>query len=280
MAANQNHTGAQFFLGVIYLSGEYITRDINKAIHYFSLVANKNNAYAQFFLGIIYSNGEYNTVDINKSIHYYSLAANQNHIDAQFELGYIYSSGEYITQDINKAIHYLTLAANQNHAYAQFNLGFIYMNGEYVTVDIKKAKHYFSLAANQKNRDAQLILDKLKLIDKNSSLNIDSEIIFESAFLLHEGKYTKKNIQESISLYKKLSSLNNQYAKNNLGIIYKNGYGEEISKNVNNAIVYFEEAISQKNDYLSMYNLAHIYLFSETVKHDINKSIDLLIKSS
>ena len=31
------------------------------------------------------------------------------------------------------------------------------------------------------------------------------------------------HIQKAIELYKELSSYNNQYAKNNLGIIYKNG---------------------------------------------------------
>ena len=45
-------------------------------------------------------------------------------------------------------------------------------------------------------------------------------------------------------------------------------------------IVYFEEAIRQKEDYLSMYNLAHILIYDETIKRDINKSIELLIKSS
>ena len=68
--------------------------------------------------------------------------------------------------------------------------------------------------------------------------------------------------------------------KNNLGIICKHGYNEKIKKNSANGIVYFEEAIRQKNDYLSMYNLTNIYIYDENIKQNFNKSIKLLIKSS
>ncbi|KAK8847021.1 hypothetical protein M9Y10_019596 [Tritrichomonas musculus] len=100
---------------------------------------------------------------------------------------------------------------------------------------------------------------------------------FLHGFLLHEGIYVKKDILQAIHYYKEASSFNNQYSKNNLGIIYKHGYNE-IKRNIDNAIVYFEEAIRKKNDYLSMYNLAHIYMYDSTMQN-LNKSIDLLIRS-
>ena len=51
-------------------------------------------------------------------------------------------------------------------------------------------------------------------------------------------------------------------------------------KKLGNAIVFFEEAIHQKNDCLSMYNLSHLYMYEETIKVDINKLFEMLIKSS
>ncbi|KAK8847116.1 hypothetical protein M9Y10_019696 [Tritrichomonas musculus] len=111
-----------------------------------------------------------------------------------------------------------------------------------------------------------------------ASMNNDRQANFAHGFLLHEGKCVKKDIEGAIHYYKEASSFNNQYSKNNLGIIYKHGYNE-IKGNIGNAIVYFEEAIRQKNDYLSMYNLAHIYMYDSTIKQDLNKSIDLLIRS-
>ncbi|KAK8839289.1 hypothetical protein M9Y10_032221 [Tritrichomonas musculus] len=111
-----------------------------------------------------------------------------------------------------------------------------------------------------------------------ASINNHRQANFAHGFLLHEGKYVKKDISKAIHYYKEASSFNNQYSKNNLGIIYKHGYNE-IKGNIWNAIVFFEEAIRQKNDYLSMYNLAHIYMYDSTDNQDLNKSIDLLISS-
>ena len=51
-----------------------------------------------------------------------------------------------------------------------------------------------------------------------------------------EGKYVKRDIQKV--------NFNNQFAKNNLGVIYKNGV--DINKNVFLAKEYFKEAIYQK----------------------------------
>ena len=112
-----------------------------------------------------------------------------------------------------------------------------------------------------------------------ASKNGYREANFAQGFLLHEGKYVKKDISEAVHYYKEASCFNNQYSKNNLGIIYKYGY-DKIEGNVINAIVYFEEAIRERNDNLSIYNLAHIYIYDTTSKQNLNKSIDLLFKSN
>ena len=41
-----------------------------------------------------------------------------------------------------------------------------------------------------------------------------------------------------------------------------------------------KEAIKQKNDSLAMYNLSHIYIYENPTKSNIDKAIELLIKSS
>ena len=220
------------------------------------MAAKQNYPEAQFNLGSIYLNGKYVVRDINKAIHYYSLAADQSTPQAEFNLGVIYLNGKYVVRDINKAIHYFSLASNQNYPEAQFNLGIIYYIGEYIKQDIKKGRYYIMLASKNGNRRAN----------------------FAHGFLLQEGICAQKDIAKAIHYYKEASSFNNQFSKNNLGIIYKHGYNE-IEGKTGNAIEYFEEAIRQKNDYLSMYNLAHIYMYDATIKQDLNKSIDLLIRS-
>ena len=209
---------------------------------------------SDFYKFGIYHIDSNDTQNRDKSIHYLTLAANQNNSYAQFLLGDIYYEGEYITRDINKSIHYLTLAANQNNSYAQFLLGFIYYEGEYIARDIIKSIHYFTLAANQDHRDSQFLL----------------------GCIYYEELYTDYDIQQTSHSFKEVSCFNSQYAKNNLGIIYKTGQG--VKANPSGSIVYFEEAIRQKNDEVAMFNLAHIYFYEEAGISNLKKAIELLVK--
>lgn len=185
-------------------------------------------------------------------------------------------------------MHYYFLAASNNFDLAQLRLGEIYFQGKYVICDINKAVHYFNLSSNNDNRDAFLYLGIIHLWhgEINKSINFlqlaskKGNILsnFFLGFLYHEGRYIQKDIQKAIHYYKEASSFNNEFAKNNLGILFKNGVDDELQKNLFSAIEYFDEAIRQENNKISMYNLAHIYLFNDTI--DIDKSIDLLIQSS
>ena len=293
LAANQNFPQAQINLGSIYYDGKYIPRDINKAIHYYSLAVDQNHPQAQFILAAIYYEGKYVQYDVNKAIHYFSLAANQNHAYAQFMLGVIYYEGKRIKHDIKKAIHYFTLAANQNDSHAQFNLGLIYIVGKDVTKDVNKAFHYLTLAANKNIAQAQFILGiyyyEGKYVTQNikkgiyllslSSKNGYKHAYFVLGYLNHEGRNIKQDIEQAIRLYKEATSFNDQYAKNNLAIIYKNGY-EKIQCNTSSAIEYLIEAIHQKNDFLAKYNLANILMYDEGQNKNLDKSLELLISSS
>ena len=56
--------------------------------------------------------------------------------------------------------------------------------------------------------------------------------------------------------------------------------GDGVDKNISIAIEYFNEAINRNNDSAAMFNLAHIYLYEESVKFDLDKAIGLLIKAT
>ncbi|KAK8837500.1 hypothetical protein M9Y10_036497 [Tritrichomonas musculus] len=287
LAAKSNNALAQFNLGLLYYDDLGVTKDISKAIYYLSLAADKNLPNAQNNLGIIYSQGKYITRDINKALHYFTLAANQNLPEAQYNLGVIYYDKEYGVININKAIHYFSLAANRFLSGALFALGSIYFKGKYVKKDENKAIHFFTLAANQNHSGAQLFMGlyyyhEISEIKKGiyyimlSSENGNHYAHFLNGYLHHEGKYIKRDIQKAIHYYKNASSFNIKYAKNNLGIIYKHGYKGIIEPNSSNAIVYFKEAIAQSNDFLSAYNLAHIYIYDDAIKQNLDEAIDIL----
>ena len=122
------------------------------------------------------------------------------------------------------------------------------------------------------------MLNKISINSLNiSQLQPKKNIILANYFLgciYCKGYCVDRDIEKAIKYFKEGSSFNHQYSKNNLGILFKNFKRNEI------AIEYFEEAIRQKNDKISMYNLGHIYFYGKFVKKNIDKSIELFIKSS
>ena len=287
-AANLHDPQAQFKLGVIFYEGLYVVTDINKSIHYLKQASDQNYLKAHYNLGLIFYLGTNIKKDINKAIYYFIRGSEQNDLHSQYMLGCIYSDESLDCFDINKAIYYLNQSANKNDCKAQYKLAVFYSNGKYLATDMNKALNYLQLAANQNNKFAQFDLGVYYLkrnIDKGvyylqqSSENGFTQASFILGFLYHKGELVNQDIKKSIEYYKLASSFNNEFAKNNLGIIYKNGFENIIQKNIQYSMIYFKEAIFQKNNMIAMYNLAHLYIYDDVLNNEnINKSIDLLFK--
>ena len=64
LAANQNHREALCVLADIYYEGEYIERDIDKVVHYYTLSAKQNCNDSLFKLGSLHYEGLYVDYDI------------------------------------------------------------------------------------------------------------------------------------------------------------------------------------------------------------------------
>ena len=195
--------------------------------------------------------------DINKAIHYLTLSADKSHPWSQYHLGILYYDPQYGIQNISKAIYYLKLASNQNISEAQIQLGIIFLEGKYVERNMEKAIFYLTNAAENNNADAAFLI----------------------GCIYHQGILIEQNIPKAIHFYKIASSFNNGYAKNNLGVIFKNGFSDLIPKNINESIVYFNEAINQEQICLSMYNLSIVYIKENYEKYK-EQIIELLNNSS
>ncbi|KAK8885296.1 hypothetical protein M9Y10_040742 [Tritrichomonas musculus] len=147
---------SDFYKFGIYHIDSNDTKNRDKSIHYLTLAANQNHSDAQFLLGDIYYFGEYNTRDINKSIHYFTLAANQDHRDSQFLLGCIYYEGLYIDYDIQQTIHSFKEVSCFNGQSAKSNLGIIYKTGQRVKANPSGSFVYFEEAIRQKNDEVAM----------------------------------------------------------------------------------------------------------------------------
>ena len=123
MAANQGDIDAMFSLGNIYYG---IRNDFNTAFHYYSDAADAGDADAQLSLAYMYLRGEGVEQDYEKAFKWTEKSAEQGLAQAQNELGRAY---EQMKQDYNKAIEWYKKAAAQGYRDAQKNLDRLYENG-------------------------------------------------------------------------------------------------------------------------------------------------------
>ena len=116
---------------------------------------------AQFRLGKCYENGSGVSKDPEKAVHWYTKAADQGHADAQYNLGLCYHNGIGVSKNPEKAVHWYTKAADQGHADAQYKLGLCYEKGTGVPQDFLKAMGWYTKADKNGNKSAKSRLEAL-----------------------------------------------------------------------------------------------------------------------
>ncbi|KAL7720888.1 Protein kinase domain-containing protein [Entamoeba marina] len=143
-------------------------------------------------LGKIYLKGDCVPKDVNKALEYFKRAVNQNHKEGFYQLGKIYKSGIYLKQNIKKAIDCFEKAANQNHAKACYQLGITCIEKDMLRIikDPKKAIDYFERAANLDYEKALYQLSEMYLYGE-SGVKKDEEKAFQ--YLEKAAKMPKKH---------------------------------------------------------------------------------------
>ena len=78
LAADQNELNSQYFLGIIYYEGKYLTHNIDKAIQYFSLAQSQDYSLTKNIIQFIFYENTYHKNDIEKIIRFFTLLAKRN----------------------------------------------------------------------------------------------------------------------------------------------------------------------------------------------------------
>ena len=84
--------------------------------------ADHGNQFARYRLGKIYLTGESVPKDVQKALEYLTASAEQGNQFAQYTLGKLYLLGRDVKQDREQAKEWLTRSAAQGNEYAQFFL--------------------------------------------------------------------------------------------------------------------------------------------------------------
>ena len=100
--------------------------DYASALPIYSTLALTGDTHAMVRLGGLYQKGEGVTRDLRRAVGYFTQAAADGNADAQFNLGNLYLLGEGVSQDDDWAFTYYRLAADQGHVLARKNVNEFY----------------------------------------------------------------------------------------------------------------------------------------------------------
>lgn len=151
---------ADFILGEFYEKGQFVSKDINKAIYHYLIAWDQKIDGAEEKLSALDLKNYNNKKD---NLLYHKYLGNDGNPESEYNLGIAYKNGDNVPKDLNKSFELFKNAALKGHAPSQFELGMIYKNGSIGHKDSQKAISYFLKAANQGDRNAINILSTMDI---------------------------------------------------------------------------------------------------------------------
>jgi len=299
--AMKGDSDASYKIGVVYLEGKLILKNIRKGVDYITKSANQNNIYAKYKLGELYKNGiglEKNSLKSKILFEeVYSSALEKENFDRNIQclLGNIYYEGNGVEKNIQKAIEYYKKSADVGNPEASYYL----------------SKVYSSQKKNTEQEQCLVIAAELGYIDAQYDLGVK-----------YVGKVTKgveKNIGQGLKWLKIASNNGDNRASYFLGDLFFNGKGVtedkemgfsyfvlsakqgnvngfnmlfmRVANNDKQAFKYFKELIDKKN-YLAFYEYGNMCLnginvdkneekafkyFKQSYEYGNDKALDLIV---
>lgn len=110
---------AWFELGVEYITGQRVPKDMAAAADAFTRGAERGSVECQFNLGVCFQHGDGRPRDAAKALHWFSQAANGGHAEGLFQLAMAYRTGQGMPQDPVAANALMLLAQANGSAEAR-----------------------------------------------------------------------------------------------------------------------------------------------------------------
>ncbi len=153
--AARGNAEAQCNLGVCYMDGNGVAKNMTEAVKWFRKASEQGLAKAQHNLGVCYDEGLGVAKNMTEAVKWYRKASDQGLADAQCNLGVCYLEGEGVAKNMAEAVKWFRKAADQGLDEAQCNIGVCYANGWGVEENESEALIWFRKAARQGHKRAQ-----------------------------------------------------------------------------------------------------------------------------
>jgi localization factor PodJL len=156
-AAELGHGAAAYELGIAYLGGRGVPKDLEKSATWINRAADLGNAGAQFLVGSSLYAGVGVPQDIPRGLMFLERGADQGHPKAQYLLGQAYVDGAGVTRNAAWAARWYGKAGRSGHVQAQYSYGVMLASGLGLPKDSRRAYEWLSLAGkNGDERAAEL----------------------------------------------------------------------------------------------------------------------------
>ena len=150
--AHKGDANAQALLGELYYFGTPPSYpcDYDKAFSWFKKAETAGNARALYCIGLCYVNGLGVEKDMKKGIDYFRRAAYKGFDAAYVNLGIMYDEGnDYIDMDKAEAAELWLMAAKKGNFIGQYLIGLCYKNGDGVNQDMEKFAEWIKKPAKK-----------------------------------------------------------------------------------------------------------------------------------
>jgi TPR repeat protein/serine/threonine protein kinase len=290
-AVNAGHVKALNSLGVCYVLGFGVKRNVAKGIELFEQGVAQGEASAMFNFGNAFAKGQGVEQDLRKALELYEKASALGDLDAMYLLAIWFMEGTNVVKNHSRAADLLQKCVDGGHVKAPNHMGICYSSGFGIKKDYARALELFQLGANQGDIKATVSLGKVYAqghgVEANMSKALDlyrgaaklgdDESLCLIGLAYQKGAGILKDEHKAVELFKKAADLGNIRACNLLGFCYLKGRG--VSKNPKQGAVYFEMA-AQKDDTNGMFNLANAYLIGEGVAKDETTALEWYQKAA
>lgn len=244
--AIEGYSQAQVILGFLYMNGDHVPQNNEKALKWFKKADEQGDADALVGTAILYGD---NLDDGNHAFMFVKEAAEKGNKLGQLLLARVYDWGMWgIDEDIHEAEKWYKKAAQQDDNNARFGLGRIYVENNDMGYNTQDGIKLIEKAAREGDREANDYLGNC----------------------YHYGIFVKKDINKAWNFYTQ-SGIANSLIE--LGLIYQRG--EKMVPNDAAAIPYFEAAADQ-GDSRAKYYLGRAYIDGQGVDEDTDKGWNLI----
>ncbi len=274
-------------LSDVYLNGEWVEKDVDKAIQLLKRSAECGSGRAAYRLACLYESGvESGEPDYAKALKWFRRAGNLGYAEGYSRFAFYAAEGQHVKRNLKRAKTYYELAAKKGSCYARVELAFLYENGDGVEQNFEKAFQLLDEAAGMGYPYAMYRIglykergitgepapeEAFEWYRKAADEGV-GEAVYALARCCRTGVGTEESLDRAIAYLEQGAEQEEPRCLTDLGLMYENGNGVE--EDSTRAVDYMRRAAERNYGY-AQFKMGDYYLFGyQPCMEDNKKAVE------